>query len=343
MDEQLKDVTKTDNTVKSQSIEFICHRTEKIKTNSKKESDITKTSKFKKPRITICLDKNGKKIKLYRCQTCYFFVKKEQPFCNTCLGIPFIGRKKAATIQKKEAESKIDSKKVAKASPKSTSAKKISLRTVKNTEDTLKEPQKVHCVYCFRQTKSKDGICTTCKKENEESTSNAKESNSQENRNKESKNKEVKEKTVKDKEIKDKALKDKEIKDKTMKEKVVKDGKIRSEEKHTPENGTERFEKKKAIIKKHHTVLIRPAIYQKRSNSSDSVMSGSSTFDSGNVSVLSNFENNEIQIPRMSQSPRREMSSIVSDLENLLDSPVKQMQEKEDYSHVSISDINKMF
>lgn len=141
-----------------------------------------KNKKFKvlQPRISYHTTKTGKQMTLYRCQTCPSFVNKRQPRCQICLGIPHVGKKRANSIRKR---SKLkNNEKIATKQTESSNTKEqpvrnkiVSKQLVKSVCTSVvlgksidnKEPSSVACVYCFKKTKSKDGICLACKKENQ--------------------------------------------------------------------------------------------------------------------------------------------------------------------------------
>lgn len=153
----------------------------KVRNSSK--MDKKKRLKTIAPRVSTHY-KNGKTFKIYRCQTCNAFVSKDQPRCFTCLGIPHIGRKKSASMHKncKEVTGKMKDNRKDKTSKKTVSSTKViykknvpkfvvkpgsSIDGIHNSEKDMQEPVRVCCVYCFRKTKSKNGICMFCKKENQ--------------------------------------------------------------------------------------------------------------------------------------------------------------------------------
>lgn len=167
------------------------------KSNSKVKTKMGTNRKkiIKSPRVSFYKHKTGKILKNYHCQTCSSFVRKNQPQCFTCLGIPHIGQKKAAVMQKQIDAAKITKKitdininkrdlptqsKLKKVSQKLISIKESTLksRTMMKTKQKIgkksqrrKQPIRAPCIYCTRRTKCKDRICMKCKSQNETSSS----------------------------------------------------------------------------------------------------------------------------------------------------------------------------
>lgn len=155
-----------------------------IQTGSRKLSNISapkKTSKPKnhpkskkgsqmiQPRVSTYEHKTGKVFKIFRCLTCPSFVKKNQPHCFTCMGVPHLGQKKTAALKRAGLEQEIPKKETT--IVKKTAAVRKTVKPKKSLKRKRKPGSRIPCTLCHRRTKCSDGICMICKTKNEASTS----------------------------------------------------------------------------------------------------------------------------------------------------------------------------
>lgn len=308
------EVTETDSLFHQEPI-TPSKRSETAVSNQKKKVTSEKRTKSKKknksslsPRI--CFYENEKKgtmVKIYRCQTCPSFVRKNQPTCNTCLGIPNVGKKKATFVQKKEVS--CNPKKKANTLTKSIIRSKavVKSKTVCNPSKKQKNRNRhrVPCIYCNRRTTCKDGICMNCKTANglsqpvksEKEVFDCPQPNLNDNV---------------EKSFKKKAI----IKLQSV---VIKPANIKLAVDSSDRNLSSQLSEPDA---------------------STSFVSGIQTRSrpktpSGLLSDYPHYQRSSIE------APEKELSSIVSDLETLLSNPERDLQMRNDSFYVSMSDLNE--
>lgn len=160
--------------VVSKTVE-VSHSRNQCRNRKRANPSKSKAKHAKSPRISFYVDKTGRRVKIYRCQTCASFVGKKNPQCHTCLGIPHIGKKKAASMQKAANAKKPTMIKTNIRTENKSNNKPIHTTTkvlqVNQRRRRRKYLAKVPCIYCFRLTRSKDAVCLTCKNENRQSNS----------------------------------------------------------------------------------------------------------------------------------------------------------------------------
>lgn len=286
-------------------------------------SNSSRTKPNKSPRISFFKQRTGKLVKSYRCLTCPSFVRANQPQCYTCLGVPHAGGKKVkndGNVNKK-ATNKIDKKETVKIKSvdsenvdgKSTLRTKPILQSNKNRKrKAKKEPARVPCVYCFRRTKCKDGICMTCKSDNQASGSNLI------------------------------------LKSSSNDEKQVLQFDVDKSFKKQPVLKIQSFLIKPSDEKGQST---RPTTSFKSTQQSEMRVSTTSTVNevttSADINLISedDVESNVIKSLsfNLKENSDEQLPSIVSDLENLLSAPVPDTEpENDDNFYVSINDINNI-
>lgn len=135
----------------------------------KKQPKSRKGSQTNQPRVSTYEHKTGKVFKIYRCLTCPSFVKKNQPHCFTCMGVPHLGQKKVAALKRAGLEEVIP-KKEPTVVKKTTTVRKT-VKPKKSLKRKRKPGSRIPCTLCHRRTKCRDGICMVCKTKNEASTS----------------------------------------------------------------------------------------------------------------------------------------------------------------------------
>lgn len=128
-----------------------------------------KSIQTKQPRVSTYEHKTGKVFKIFRCLTCPSFVKKNQPHCFTCMGVPHLGQKKVAAL-KRASLGEVPSKKESTVVKKTTTVRKI-VKPKKSIKKKRKPGSRIPCTLCHRRTKCRDAICMICKTKNDASTS----------------------------------------------------------------------------------------------------------------------------------------------------------------------------